>query len=222
MIVEFYGTPGAGKTYLANAIVSQLKTEGVYAENVVDLGRSKTKNKAINKTIRVYLKIIPRYKKLKTDLCEVMQKYRNTAAKYNDEPIEGFLDNIVYYSFWYEKLRCKKGVYLFDEGISHQYVNMMANYGVSLNDVIEIKGLVPYLPPIIYVACESMVNFESIQLRNRHVCYIDELTGDELEACIREYRKACENILETVSPLVIKREDNIQYNIRLIREAVGI
>lgn len=222
MIVEFYGTPGAGKTYLANAIVSQLETEGIYAENIVELGRSKTKNKAINKLVRASLKIFPRYVKLKTDLCQALQEYLNTSAKYNDEPIEGFLDNVVYYTYWYEKLRNKKGVYLFDEGISHQYVNMMANYGISLNDVKGINELIPYLPPVVYVTCESTVNLEAIRSRNRHVCYIDELTGDDLEACIRDYRQACESVLGTVSPFTVKREDDVQLNIRLIRKAVGI
>lgn len=222
MIIEFYGTPGAGKTYLANTIVSQLEQEGIHAENVVELGRSQVKNKAINKVVRTALMVLPKYKRLKADLCREVQGYLNTPAKYNDEPISGFLDNITYYTFWYEKLRNKKGVYLFDEGIAHQYVNMMANYGISMDEVVKLGKLVPYLPPVVYLTCEETANLESIQSRNRHVCYIDELTGSELKSCIRDYRDGCERVRELVTPIIIRREDDVQDNIKQIRKAARI
>lgn len=222
MIVEFYGTPGAGKTYLANAIVSQLEKEGIHAENIVELGRSKVKNKAINKVVRVFLRFLPRYKRLQADLRQVAQKYISIPAKYNDEQISGFLDNIIYYSYWYERLRNKKGVYLFDEGIAHQYVNMMANYGVSKADIVKLSKLIPYMPPVVYVTCEISRNLESIKSRNRHVCYIDELTGTDLESCLDAYRCGCELVEDIVSPYRVRREDDIKENINFVCESVGI
>ena len=222
MIIEFYGTPGAGKTFLAEKIVVQMRSEGIRAKNIVELGRTKIKNKAINKVVRVLLKVFPKYKRLKTELSQVVADFASIPAKYNDESIGGFLDNIVYYSFWYDRLRGKRGVYLFDEGIAHQYVNMIANYEITTCEVSKLMGFVSAMPPVVYVTCEKTVNLDSIQARNRHVCYIDELKGNELKACINDYCSACENIREMVSPITVRREDSIQNNIQLIRKNVGV
>ena len=97
MIIEFYGTPGAGKTFLAAQIINVVSAEGIKAKNIVELGRSNIKNKAINKVIRFVITFLPKYKALKFSLLNVANEYVKIKSKYNDEPLEGFIDNIVYY-----------------------------------------------------------------------------------------------------------------------------
>lgn len=222
MIVEFYGAPGAGKTYLASQVIDSCAKDGKTAINVVELGRSSVRYKAVNKVVRPMLNIIPRYASLEKKLMEIVKAYVDVKAKYNDEGIDGFVDNIVYYSFWYQRYETKDGLYIFDEGIVHQYLNMIANYGVTVDEVLRIHQIVPFLPQQVYVECSEDVNLTSFKGRNRHVCYIDELEGEELSDCLHAYQNACVMVNTFLRPIVVHRKNDVKQNAALVQNHLGL
>lgn len=98
----------------------------------------------------------------------------------------------------------------------------MSSYDVPVEVIRTIYELIQYIPPVVYVSCNHEMNLESIKKRNRHVCYIDELTGQDLLDCIKDYRSSCEKIKSLLEPLTICRENDIALNVELIRNVIGI
>ncbi|MBQ3543813.1 MAG: hypothetical protein IJA34_02310 [Lachnospiraceae bacterium] len=224
MVIEFYGMPGSGKTTFANDFAKK-KYGDVSLINITDKSRTSFWYKVYFKILRTLVKKNKEYLKYRDELIDIVREYRSISAKYNENNV--FIDDYVMemaYDIWtYKKLYEKKKIYIFDEGIVQQIINMCVNYDV---DIKTVEKLVDYIKKGKEYRCyytnsiESTIN--SIEQRNRHVCFIDELKGKELEDYLNKYNQSCSTLLGLTDSIKINREDDFDYKSDVICKAIGL
>ena len=177
MIVELYGCPGCGKTYLVHQITGN--------DNTVAMSNNKVKNFLINKikSISLYL---PESVKLYKAIISCVKDEKHTPV-YIDRTVEYFDKNIVLLTFGYRHI--KKDIFM-AEGLVHRVVAMAVNFGWSTDtidrlvtvlsdDIVNVK---PF-----YLKVDMETCFNSIKKRNRHETQMDELDDDELTEFLHAY-----------------------------------
>lgn len=224
MVIEFYGMPGSGKTTFANDLVK--KSYGnISWVNVTDKSRTSFLYKVYFKILRIITKKNKKYLKIKNEVIDIVREYKNISAKYNENNV--FIDDYAIemaFDIWmYKKLYEKKKIYIFDEGIIQQIINMCVNYDV---DIKTVEKLVDYIKMGKEYRCyyansvESTIN--SIEQRNRHVCFIDELKGKELKDYLNKYNASCMSLFELTDSIEINREDDFDNKSDVICKAIGL
>lgn len=213
MVIEFMGMPGVGKTYLADALIKNVDKKSVKAVNLVEMSRHNTFYKVYFRFLRVLTKILPNYKKLRYELAQFVKPYANKNAAFNDIYIDSYVNTLIMYKLLHDKYDSSKNLYILDEGIVQQLVNMKVNYDIDDDTVKNIISAVDKRIDLVYILASFDITIASIEKRNRHVCYIDELKDEQLKAFLEKYNESCEALAQTVSPVVVKRGDNIEDNI---------
>lgn len=179
MIVELFGLPGAGKTYVINAIKGN-GTIGVESTFLI-------KRFIVSILKRVSL-ITPESKKLKKRILSVL-KTDSLSPLYTSTSVVKHVDNIILVMFGYSH---SAGRTLFlDEGIIHRIVTFAVNYNLESDTVLKILDIViPYLSSInvFYLDCDVQDCLSSIKTRNRHFCEMDELNELELHNFLLSYK----------------------------------
>jgi hypothetical protein len=216
MVIEFFGLPGSGKTYLSDKLACHFNEKNIKCINLVEKSRTILTYKVLFRILRLYLKISNKYKSLYIQISDLLGAYKNKKAEYNTVFINNYIEQIVLYCFLHSHFRNKKGLYILDEGVLQQIVNIIVNYDISQSDIQSVLNLL----------CNYFDSFNSIKLdisvdqsknsmiiRNRHVCYIDELKGEELDKFLSKYYSACKTVESLTSPLVLNRNSSISYNI---------
>lgn len=213
MILEFMGMPGVGKTYLADALIKHMDKKSVKAVNLVEMSRQNTLYKIYFRFLRVLIKTLPRYKNLRHELAQIVKPYANKDAAFNNVYIDGYINTLILYKLLHDKYDSSQKLYILDEGIVQQLVNMKVNYDINDDTVKNIISAVNKQINTVYIVGSFEITVASIEKRNRHVCYIDELKDEQLKAFLEKYNESCETIAQTVSPIVVKRGDSIKDNI---------
>lgn len=207
MVVEFFGVPGAGKTYLANKAAKKFRGEGKKCENVTDKSRTEFFFKLRFKISSALIRFSGGYKRKLVYLKKLTEEYREIPAKYNDCFIIDYLKAIALMDCLYAKYGKKKGIYIFDEGICQQAANMIVNYGVTPEIAGKAIESCENSGDKIYLETDLDTALSSVKERNRRVCFIDNLEGDTLRGFLISYTEACESIRLITEAEVIKRAD---------------
>lgn len=212
MVIEFLGSPGSGKTYLANCLVEFLNENNIKCKNLVDLNRTKIQYKIIFKLVRMYLKINP---KTKTQILKIAKNF--DCKGYDNLNIgKEIALEFVFYCYLYKKLQNKNNIYLLDEGIEQQIATLMTFYSLTENEIQYLHSFIDFKQNIIVINVDLNDNIESIKQRNRHVCSIDEYKGEKLKKFLIEYQNSVNYLTRRKDCLIIYRNDLLKNNINKI------
>lgn len=197
MIIELYGCPGCGKTYLINQVTGQTET--------VAMSKNWIKNILLYIAKRISL-LTPESIKLKKKILKCV-KQENEKFLYVDRSVKYFINNIVMLVFGYRHIN--KNIYM-AEGIVHRVISMAVNFGWE-TDVIDsiMESLSDIMNKVTPFYLEVNVNtcFESIKKRNRHENQMDELDDQKLLKFLKAYYDDFEYITEKYGFIRICRDD---------------
>ncbi|MDE5947155.1 MAG: hypothetical protein K2G63_07625 [Oscillospiraceae bacterium] len=217
MIIEMTGLPGAGKTYLGNAFVELMKSKNIAAVNWVNMRRTSIVYKAMCKAIRCFTHIIPSCIEYRKNLRNILKNHLSATAIYSKASISTYIDNIVEYTSLYKKYQYKKKILVFDEGIIQQLVNIIVNFSLSETEKKELfLAIKSEMFSCVYLKIGINEAIESIISRNRHVCTIDELRGEELNQFLIKYEAVCDLCTERMHSVELYRNDSIEKNMKLL------
>ena len=197
MIIELYGLPGSGKSYLIQQINGN-KPIGMMTDNKVrQLLIGMMKKAAILAPSSILLK-----KQLKTVVYGAAEK-----PVYFEWKKQYYLDNLTMIAFGY-RWSGKKNIFM-DEGIVHRLVSFAVNYDLPVESVLAmVDTFRDYLMnvEVFYLDTDIEKCVESIQKRNRHGYKMDELTGDKLYCFVNNYRKYFDVITREYSYRTVTRD----------------
>ncbi len=221
MVIEMMGLPGSGKSYLSNFLVTAFRKDGISAINIVEAQRKTVVYKIYWKFLNLIARHNKEYIRRKKRLENIFAVYYNKKSNYNEVNIGIYIERFAFFEYLYKKWGSSSKVYLFDEGILQTLATIMVNFHVALSIIeTEIIDLLQNCPAVIYNQISLPDCIESIKKRNRHVCFIDELQGEQLSNFLTGYSRACEKIDEKFHCLKVSREDDIRDNISLIRQFI--
>lgn len=197
MIVELYGCPGCGKTYLVHKITGGDKT--------IAMSDNRIKSYLIKLAKKMSL-FTPEALKLKKTILDIIEK-ENQCRIYINRSAEYFIDNIVLLAFGYRHI--KKDM-IMAEGLIHRVVSMAVNFGWDEDVVdriidtlsIQLSDVKPF-----YLYVEPDVCFKSVKERNRHETEMDELQDDKLKSYIQDFKRLFDHITNKYHFMKITRED---------------
>ena len=224
MIIEFLGLPGVGKSYLGKQIEKELSYRDIKCISVVERSRTSLIWKLLSKCLHIGISRMPKYIRLRNELADLAYPYTSARPKYNDNYVRvaNYIEQIAFLDYVYAKLQSSKNIYIYDEGIAQQFANMIVNFEVDIETIQSMILLLGKKPKTVYMTYSVDKIKESITLRNRHVCYIDELKDGELNKFLISYQKACNMVSCVFKPLIIDRADDGQLNIdRIINTTIG-
>ena len=213
MIVEFFGIPGSGKTFLANKIVAETNNKKYQIVNLIDKSRTSIFYKIMFRVLFFFAKREKQYCSNVKKIQSTLSAYQTVPAKYNKVFIDRYVNKIAFYLYLYERLEKKGKIYLFDEGIYQQVVNMMVNYGVSQKDALcVIKIVSENFFRRVFFECDIETSFLSMKKRNRHVCFIDDLNEEDLKVFLSQYEVCCECLAKMPFVITMKRSSDFEIN----------
>ena len=181
MIVELFGCPGAGKTYILNLIKGNTKIA------MVSTDKHKAALISLAKSAVIYL---PSMMVLKYRLKMAISKKKYTPI-YIDKSVDYFLNKIIIVAFGYNRWPSDKNLYM-DEGIIHRVISLAVNYNLEIG---EIKNLLRILEPyisranIFFLDVPEKVCFKSVHERKRKDCEMDFFDDATMIKYIQAYSK---------------------------------
>jgi|GEM_PF-2417776 len=221
MVIDFYGLPGSGKTYLANKLVNNYKKNNYKASNIIEFERGNIFWKIYVQILKLFMVFNKTYRNEIAELKFILKEYKTEEARFNNVQISYYIKRLVYLRTLYKRQIPQKNFLIYDEGILQLIITIAVNYDLP-NDLI--KKLIDYNSKIlsniitVYNSISIENCIESIIQRNRHVCYIDELDNVEREIFLRENYKIAEEICKLVDSCIVERNDDDANKIKLITE----
>lgn len=201
--IELFGVPGSGKTYLANELVQKLAAQGVDAINVTERSRSSVVGKATNRVEQNRLAHSERYRTVREALLRELATYRGVVARYNDVGIDYYIDMLARYAARWgapTPTREKRAsrVFILDEGLPQMLATIIVNFGIDEAHLVSVLAMLPMPGRTAWVHVPLDTAKERIRRRDRHVCYIDELQGPDLDAFLESYEAACAQVARLI------------------------
>ena len=224
MILEFFGLPGVGKSYLGMQIERELNSNGERCISIVERSRTSFHWKLWYKLAHLFVSVTPTYKEKVNSLISITKEYEARLPIYNVPAVRivNYIKQIAFLDYIYSKLALKSTLYIFDEGIIQQIANMIVNYQLDKDTLGKMLAKLENGFTVVYMSWSIEKILDSIKQRNRHVCYIDELTGAKLEDFLSCYLNACELLSYVTKPIKINRESDIsEYASVIIKETTG-
>ena len=207
MIIEFYGLPGSGKSYLIRQLNGN-KPIGMMTES----------------KFRAFLiRIAKKAAILAPDSLLLRNRIKNLLHGVSDKPVfferskQYYLNNLTMLAFGY-RWSGNRNIYM-DEGIIHRLTSMAVNYDLSVDLLLGLLDLFQeYLKPIkvFYLDVGIEECLESIQKRNRHEFEMDALSGEKLFYFLSNYQKYFDAINRKYKYEVVTR-DNYEDIRRLLK-----
>ena len=199
--VELFGVPGSGKTYLANELVKQYEKRGDGAINDTEWSRSSFVGKATNRVRRERLVRSETYQTIRDALARELDAYRDVAARYNDVGIGYYINMLAEYAARWGVWQGAAGkgassIVILDEGLPQILSTMIVNYGIDAEHLAKMVAMLPTPGTCVWVRVPLELAKARFEQRDRHVCYVDELQGSELEGFLRDYDAACALVAE--------------------------
>ena len=179
MIIELFGCPGSGKTYIVNKISNISIISGKQDDGL------KGKIKGILKGMTKYL---PTSIMLRRKVYKCL-KFKSREGIFIYKSLDYYIQKINLLIIVYKCLH-KKNIFM-DEGVIHRIVSMDVNFNFSDTELCEvIKVYLPYLEnaKIFYVNESIDICISNIKKRNRHECDMDEFTESKLKKFIENYK----------------------------------
>lgn len=178
MIIELYGLPGCGKSFLLSSLTGKM-----------DASHS-TKNPCREMLMKLLKKAVvftPGAMKLKKKIYVVLGTEKKSPI-YFYRPLSVYIDNLCMIATSYRRLK-RKDLYM-DEGYIQRIVAMAVNYGISIEDTFHIidiiRKVIPYTYTF-YLYYDAEACFQSIKGRNRHEVEMDELDDEMLMKFLKQY-----------------------------------
>ncbi|MBR4627237.1 MAG: hypothetical protein IKO47_06000 [Ruminococcus sp.] len=215
MIIEFIGLPGAGKTYLCDKLIGDLRSKGIKASNFIEDSRSKFMYKAVFKALGASEHIPDsRTSVLASKLKELLAPYMGIKAKYNDCCIDSYITDLCRVVAIEKIVKKRSSVCLIDEGLFQRAVTMIINYDIDELHYRRLLSILSrYASDTVYLRISPEQAFESVRKRNRCVCAMDRLGDDDLKVFLNRYYELCEFISERSKLTVVHRDDPENINI---------
>lgn len=176
MILELYGSPGSGKSYILAAAIGKKEQR---KENGIKQGFV-----TLIKKVSAYL---PSSLMLKGKMMTVLgdECYR---CVYFERPLSEYLNNICMLIFFYRILRNKE-LYM-DEGYIQRITAMAVNLDIPPKKTMRLIKIihdeVPFVQSV-YLKTEIESCFVSIRNRNRHEVDMDEIDDENLKEFLKKY-----------------------------------
>lgn len=188
MIVELFGSPGAGKTYAINLLKpGSIKEDTKRRDYVAD---------AVKGVVKVLLLAMPLAfdirKAIRNNIKDISDP--DPFPRFKPVKIRTYINNISMLGCVYRY--SPNDIYM-DEGIVHRVISMCINYGIGKEICVRIIHELYYLVSdvrVIFLYYPREECLKSIISRNRHSCSIDELRGDKLDAFLGFYEDYCQYV----------------------------
>lgn len=217
MIVDIYGLPGSGKTYLADQLAASLS-----GMNATSFERTTIPGKLLSRLCFFGIRVLPSARKLEKELGLLVNKANPSSLFGIYENTDYCIRSLTVSILKYGLLGGKKGTYLFDEGILHTLVKLYGDTDISLQELAECTHYV--LEKLKETKCVFVYNhydvnkcIEAMHARNRRVCQFDSLDELRLTGIMNRYAAAIEVVNHAVEHLVIvEREDTLDAKITKI------
>ena len=189
MIVEYYGIPGSGKTYLANLYKEQLKQEG---KKFIDISRHSGMPlwlKTFYKFADYIILILPKYR---WQISAYIEVCKDSIKEPDFLPLskQYCIRDIVIYSLVYDVFSHLNRITLNDEGQLHRVLFLSVQFRVPLEYLMPVYQTFRHEGSCRYVKTTSGKAIQNIKHRNRKVCEMDEMK----EEVLRDYIKAFEGV----------------------------
>lgn len=198
MLLELYGLPGSGKSFIIKKI--NRNTFIGFTKNI----KIKKIVIKLGKKISIWM---PSSIILKNKIYCII---KNISLKplYIERSINEHINNIIMIAFGY-KWRGKRNLYM-DEGIIHRIVSFAVNYNIPIEQTFLIINLFEkYLKNSVIIYLDVNVNdcLNGIKKRNRHICEMDELKGEKLKQYLNSFKIYFDAIYHKYSHIKITREN---------------
>ena len=200
MIVEICGLPGAGKSFLIQQLNGSRIHDGKDGRKLLAFFIRIAKKAAVWMPSSLILK-----RKIKGALKDIPEQ-----ASFFPRKKSNYINKLAMLAFGYRW--SGRNVIYVDEGIVHQVVSFAVNYNFPMEKVFGLLDVLrKYMihTEVIYLNVDLDECLKSIRKRNRHVCDMDELTGEQLRCFLSSYRKYFEAINQKYQYRTIGRD---QYN----------
>lgn len=217
MIIEMIGPPGAGKTYLSNKMIDELNKKNIKSINVIDAQRNKFFIKLIWRITSYLVKYNSNYKKELYYFRNVFERYKSIQSNFIEVQIDTYIQRLAFLKYLYRKLNNSSKVYIFDEGIVQALLSMGIYFNID-SKIYEryLNDILPEDIMFVYIDAKNDVVLESIRLRDRHVCQLDEFNDYEMDKFLNKYNEYCKYTVEKINCLKIYRNDKLEKNIDII------
>lgn len=210
MIIDIFGIPGSGKSYLAYELI---KMKSNSTKNLTLIERTTFHGKVLKKLGMFMIKKVFNKKLYKDKNYNfLIQKY-NQKGKYNtNRNIQEYIYRMLYIQLQYNFYnKFSKKDFIVEEGVYHAIITMAVDFEIESKDV---KLLTKYIYnknkknklTVIYHKATVLTAERSIKKRNRKSAPIDFLVGKELLFFLKEYEKYCELVSNLVNPEIHYRK----------------
>ena len=198
MVIELFGCPGSGKTFVLEMIHDM--------EGYKNTSQTSQIRSYINKILKKLLLFSPCAIQIRRCILFQIKGNRYTGT-FNSISIRTMINNISMLASVYRYMN--KKLYI-DEGLIHRIITMCINYEIpkeKAKQIIEaihdnLKEVKPY-----FMDTPVNICYESIIIRNRHEASIDSLRGESLMALLQSYYEYCSYIADEFGYERIKREN---------------
>ena len=226
MIVDLFGLPGSGKSYIANGIITELKKRNIKAVNMTEYMNNTFIGKA-KKRLLLYGIQLGIFEKKRKKIVNMLPQHKTWVSMYGIYESASYPINMIVLILLVQKQKTDDVVYIYDEGVVHSIVKMMADFELDnsvTNALIEyaIKTISSSSGIVIYNMATVETCIQSIKRRNRHVCAFDELSIEKLYKILHAYKTYCDKIARDHVVMRIDRnnmtKDNVEQVISKILE----
>ncbi len=215
MTIEFMGIPGCGKTYLSDYLEKNCNVYGKCID-IIEKNRTEILYKFVFKFFKLLTQITPKYQRLRRELLDILKDYLHVDAKYETVNIRYYVDALVIDRFLHCRFKKTHRLYVISEGIAQELVNIINNFDVDSDLISQIISCLDVEFDLVYIANSIDDSIEAMEKRNRHVCYIDELKGDELREFLKSYEDGCEIVSNKIRHIDLNKYDDLNESMNKI------
>ena len=188
MIVELFGSPGAGKTYAINKL---------HPGSIKEYKSTKDKIlEPIKKVIKSVIVLFPYAFRVRRIMNECLSDISIDSPQYKPVKVSNFIWNISMLATVYKM--SKSDIYM-DEGIVHRVISMCINYNIEkeiCGQIIRKLAFAIENVQVYFLDVSKAICWESIKARNRHLHSIDELSDDRLDMFLDSYSEYCHYVFD--------------------------
>lgn len=190
MVVDFCGLPGSGKSFYANAFSQRCRSNRITCVNLTDRIYFHLLWKIYFRLLKFFFFKTAKCRKKRSKMKNILAEYLNRPALFNNGTVCYYIDSLLFIQYLHAKYKNKTRIYIYDEGVTQQFANMIVNFEIPIATVKCVYEMLQDDAKTIFF--ESTVNrsFELMRKRNRHACSIDELTENQTKDFLLSYNNA--------------------------------
>lgn len=223
MVVELFGLPGSGKSYIATNLINELKAKDIKAVNMTEYMNNTFEGKMKKWLLLCGIQFGILEKKTREEIINMLPQNETWVSKFGIYESASYSINMMVLNLLVQKMKRDDVVYIYDEGAVHSIVKMMADFELD-NSVT--KKLTEYVIEtissrggiVVYNMATIETCLQSIKKRNRHVCTFDELSEKKLNKILNNYKVYCDEIANYSSVMQINRNCRMKDSIEKVMQ----